>query len=203
MPRLAIALAALAAAGAGGFATAAAGPDPRDDYPEHAAADDPFERTCPTHAEGPEPDDIALPDARRDVVAGRTAIVFARRAGVRISARTRFSRGAVTLKTPIVIRSGAPVTVRIAREDRRVVALDFDPDRPHPRRLRAEHGDDEIVVHPCPPDHPRFTDGKPIGEWTGYPGGLIVERRRCVTIEFSEPAGPVLRRRLALGRRCR
>ena len=42
-----------------------------------------------------------------------------------------------------------------------------------------------------------------VGEWTGYPGGLIIARPRCVTLEFLEAGQSAIRRRLGIGRRCR
>lgn len=153
-----------------------------------------FDRVCETHAEGADPDDIARPDSRRDVVAGRISIV----GGNRLSARKPPANGRTwVLKTPVIIRAGAPVVIRVAARDRPHVALDFDPDR------FGERGRSSVRFHACPPDTKRFSDGKPLGEWTGYPGGLIVERRRCVTLEFLEAGQPTVRRRVGIGRRCR
>jgi hypothetical protein len=103
---------------------------------------------------------------------------------------------------PVIIRAGSPVVVRIAERDRRYVALDFAVNRGDVRDRVAEDGQSSVRFHACPPDTKRFTDGKPIGEWTFYPGGLIVERRRCVTFEFLEQGKPTVRRRLGIGRRC-
>ena len=153
-----------------------------------------FDRVCETHAEGADPDDVALPDSRRDIVAGRVSIV----GGNRLSGRKPPANGrAWILKTPVVIRAGAPVVIRVAARDRRYVALDFDPGR------FGQDGQSSVRFHACPPDTKRFSDGKPLGEWTGYPGGLIVERRRCVTLEFLEAGKPTVRRRVGIGRRCR
>src|SRR5687767_10510945 len=72
-----------------------------------------YDRTCETHAEGPEPDDIALPDPKTDVIAGRVSIHH-----IRVAARDLKpykTRDAYRLKTPVIIRSGAPVVVRVAR----------------------------------------------------------------------------------------
>src|SRR5918998_299915 len=98
-----------------------------------------FDRVCKTHAEGAEPDDVALPDPRRDVVAGRVSIVFAR-----VAARRPFGRKppynprAWILKTPVVIRAGSPVVVRVAERDRPYAALDFDVKRSGKRDRVAE-----------------------------------------------------------------
>ncbi len=163
-----------------------------------------FDRVCKTHAEGAEPEDVALPDPRRDVVAGRISIAFARVAARRLPRRkpARNPRAWI-LKTPVIIRAGSPVVVRVARRDRPYVALDFDVERWRQRDRTAEDGQSSVRFHACPPDTKRFSDGKPLGEWSGYPGGLIVERRRCVTFEFLEEGKPTVRRRLGLGRRCR
>ena len=103
----------------------------------------------------------------------------------------------------MIIRAGSPVVVRVAERDRRYAALDFDPTRGGTRDRSAEDGQSSMRLHACPPETKRFTDGKPLGEWTGYPGGLIVERPRCVTFEFLEEGQPTVRRRLGIGRRCR
>jgi hypothetical protein len=163
-----------------------------------------FDRVCKTHAEGAEPDDVALPNRRTDVVAGRVSIAFARVAARRLSRRKpSYNRRAWILKTPVIIRAGAPVVVRVAERDRRDAALDFDVKRWGKRDRAAEDGQSSVRFHACPPDTKRFSDGKPLGEWTGYPGGLIVDRRRCVTFEFLEAGEPTIRRRLGIGRRCR
>jgi hypothetical protein len=175
------------------IATAAAGDAPSAD----------FDRVCKTHAEGAEPDDVALPNPRTDIVAGRVSIAGARVTAQRLSDRKpTYNPRAWILKTPVIIRAGSPVVVRVAERDRRYVALDFDVE--HGKRDRvAEDGQSSVRFHACPPDTKRFSDGKPLGEWTGYPGGLIVERRRCVTFEFLEEGQPTVRRRLGIGRRCR
>jgi hypothetical protein len=163
-----------------------------------------FDRVCETHAEGAEPDDVALPDPRTDVVAGRVSIASARAAARRLPRRKpTHNPRAWILKTPVVIRAGAPVVVRVAERDRPYVAFDFDGKGGAERDRVAEDGQSSVRFHACPPDTKRFSDGKPLGEWTGYPGGLIVERRRCVTFEFLEDGKPTVRRRLGIGRRCR
>src|SRR5829696_8976411 len=98
-----------------------------------AAGDRPsaeFDRVCETHAEGPEPDDVALPNPRTDIVAGRVSILFVRVAARRLSHRKPpYNSRAWILKTPVIIRAGSPVVVRVAERDRRYVALDFDVER--------------------------------------------------------------------------
>jgi hypothetical protein len=172
-----------------------------------AAGDAPpaeFDRVCETHAEGAEPEDVALPNPRTDVVAGRVSIAFARVAARRLSRRKPpHNPRAWILKAPVIIRAGSPVVVRVAERDRPYVALEFDVERWRKRDRVAEDGQSSVRFHACPPDTKRFSDGKPLGEWTGYPGGLIVERRRCVTFEFLEEGRPTIRRRLGIGRRCR
>lgn len=167
------------------------------------AADAAFDRVCQTRAEGGSPDDVALPDARTDVIAGRVAILSARRQARRLPRhRPSSNPRAWILKTPVLIRAGDPVVVRIAARDRGYVALDFDPDRWGARDRTAEDGQASVRFHACPPDTARFSDGQPLGEWTGYPGGLLVERPRCVTLELLQDGRTTVRRRLGIGRRC-
>ncbi len=60
---------------------------------------------CETHAEGAEPDDVALPNPRTDVVAGRVSIAFARVAARRLSRRKPpYNPRAWILKAPVIIR---------------------------------------------------------------------------------------------------
>jgi hypothetical protein len=153
-----------------------------------------FDRTCETHAEGPDPDEVVEPDARRDLVVRRVMVLNVLAAGRELPSYK--SRDRYLIKTPVIIRSGAPVVLRIARRDRRHVALNF-------AASEQRHGQHSVRFHPCPPDTERFSDGKPLGEWTAYPGGLILERPRCVTFEFLEEGKPTVRRRVALGKRCR
>lgn len=163
-----------------------------------------FERLCTTRAEAAEPDDIALPESHRDIVAGRVSIAFARVAARRLPrAKPRQNPRAWILKTPVIIRAGSPVVVRVAKRDRPYAALDFDANAWGDRDRVAEDGQSSVRFHACPRDTKRWSDGKPLGEWTGYPGGLILERRRCVTLEFLEEGRPTVRRRLGAGRRCR
>lgn len=152
-----------------------------------------YDRTCETRAEGADPDEVVEPDPRRDLVVGRVMLLNARAAGGELESYK--SRRGYLIKTPVIIRAGAPVAVRIAQRDRRHVALDFDN--------ADENGQRSVRFHPCPPETERFSDGKPLGEWTAYPGGLILERPRCVTFEVLEEGKPTVRRRVALGKRCR
>lgn len=163
-----------------------------------------FDRVCETRVEGGRPEDIDKPNARNDLVAGRASIVFARvRARGLPKRRLPQNPRAWILKTPVMVRAGSPVVIRVAARDRPYVALDFDGTRWAARDRAAEDGQSSVRFHACPPDTRRFVDGKPLGEWTGYNGGLIVERPRCVTFEFLEEGRPTVRRRLGIGRRCR
>src|SRR5688500_10163276 len=68
----------------------------------------PFDRTCATHAEGPAGND-GPPYGRGDVRFGRLYFI-----GLARRHNWRLRRGADgTLKIPVVLREGAPVTVRI------------------------------------------------------------------------------------------
>lgn len=162
-----------------------------------------FDRTCETRAEGGKPTDVAVPNPRTDVIGGRVSIIFARkRANSLPERKPAWNRAAYILKTPVIIRAGAPVVVRVAARDRPYAALDFDQRRWSKRNRSAKDGQSSVRFHACPPDTKRFVDGRPLGEWTGYPGGLIIERRRCVTLEFLEEGQPTIRRRVGFGRRC-
>lgn len=100
------------------------------------------------------------------------------------------------------MRAGAPVTLRIAARDRKRAALDYRPPERRHTEQTVENRDAVVRVEPCDRDHPRFVDGKPVGEWTGYAGGFVLKRRACVTV-FVERAGEApLRRRISFGRRC-
>ena len=162
-----------------------------------------FDRTCETRAEGGKPTDVAVPNPRTDVIAGRATIIFARKRASGLPERRHPEQPAAwILKTPVIIRAGAPVVVRVAKRDRAYAALDFDQSRWSKRDRAAEDGQSSVRFHACPPDTKRFVDGQPLGEWTGYPGGLIIERRRCVTLEFVEEGQPTIRQRVGFGRRC-
>ena len=168
-----------------------------------ALAEAPFHRTCATHAEGPangpEP-----PYSSRDVRFGRLIFI-----GLDRRHAWRLRRGADgTLKIPVVVREGAPVTVRITPLGRTRARLDFDMSQWRRTGRRVADGDGQRAVRfeACPADTRRFSDGRPLGPWTGYPGGFLVDRPGCARLTATAPGMRTVRRRIALGvavARCR
>ena len=158
-------------------------------------------RTCDTHAEGPYGQ--SQPPSARDVTLGRVTFIG-------LGRRIPWGRplhGDPTAKIPVVIRAGAPVTVRIRPLRRTRARLDFDPSewRARRRSIARGAGQRSVRFEPCPPDTKRFTDGRPLGEETFYPGGFLVARRGCARLIARAPGEDVVRRRVALGvppRRC-
>jgi hypothetical protein len=97
--------------------------------------------------------------------------------------------------------------VRLVELGRTRARLDFDrdDDRGQRRTVARGNGQRSVTFEPCPPDTPRFTDGRPIGNQTGYPGGVLVGRPGCARLVARAPGEDVVRRRVALGvppRRC-
>jgi hypothetical protein len=165
-------------------------------------ADEPFARTCATRVEGPGGPYEARP--RHDVVLGRVTFIGLRDR-IRLGTRARGDPGA---KVPVVVAAGPPVTVRIRPLRRTRARLDFDPDewrRPR-RRIASGAGQRAVRFEPCPPDTPRFTDGRPLGDQTGFNGGFLVARAGCARLVARAPGEASVRRRVAIGvrpRRCR
>lgn len=168
-----------------------------------ADGDAPFERTCATRAEGPTRG-AGPPYGRADVRLGRLFFV-----GLDRRHRWQLRRGADgTLKIPVVVGEGEPVTVRITPLGRTRARLDFDTAQWRRQARRAADGDGQRAVrfHACPADTRRFTDGNPLGRWTGYPGGFLVDRPGCARLTAGGPSMRTVRRRIALGvavSRCR
>jgi hypothetical protein len=101
-------------------------------------------------------------------------------------------------KIPIAVRAGRAVLLRIPPEARADVALNYAA------RNAGVIADGQwlVLVKPCPPRTRRFTNGKPIGRWTAFSGGLIVRTPGCYPIEVARRGKPFTRRLVALGRRC-
>jgi len=186
----------LALTAASGFAAAAPGGS-------FVSEEAPFDRTCPTRVEGPAGGPQA-PYGRRDVRFGRLIFI-----GLDRPQRWRQRRGADgTMKIPVVLREGTAVTVTIRPIGRTRARLDFDREEWTRTGRRVAGGDGQRAVrfHACPANTPRFSDGRPIGPWTGYNGGFLVDRPGCVRLTVSAEAMPTMRRRAALGvpvSRCR
>ncbi|HEV2787220.1 MAG TPA: hypothetical protein VGV67_12560 [Solirubrobacteraceae bacterium] len=181
-----------AVAATAGFAPAQAGAD---------AA--PFDRTCATRAEGPGARP-GPPYSSHDVRFGRLFFL-----GLGRHHGWRPRRGADgTLKIPVVVHEGAPVTVRITPLGRTRARLDFDVRqwRREGRRVADGYGQRAVRFHACPAGTPRFIDGKPLGVWTAYPGGFLVDRPGCARLTASGKGMRTVVRRVALGvapSRCR
>ena len=159
-------------------------------------------RTCDTRAEAPgSPPFVAR--AASDVTLGRvTFLGLARRAPI-----GRPARGDPTAKIPVVIRTGAPVTVRIRPLGRTRARLDFDRGewRDRNRTIARGAGQRTVRFEPCPPDTEHFSDGRPLGDHTFYPGGFIVARAGCARLVARAPGEETVRRRVAIAvppRRC-
>ena len=58
-----------------------------------------------------------------------------------------------------------------------------------------------IRLRACARAHPRWRDGLPMGDWTGYPGGIIVSEATCVHLVVRSGAR-TYRLALGLGVRC-
>ena len=160
-------------------------------------------RTCETRAEGPSEAPPFEADAARDVALGRVTFL-----GLKERIPLSRPRGGDTLaKRPVVVEAGAPVTVRIRPLRRTRARLDFDRSEWSDRRRRvaAGAGQRSVRFEPCPPGTKRFTDGRPLGDHTFYPGGFLIGRRGCVRLVARAPGEEVVRRLVALGvapRRC-
>jgi hypothetical protein len=164
-----------------------------------AAGPIPFERTCATRAETSRADESPRAGAVR---LGRLA--FAAH-GVEQMARG-VNGSDPTVKLPVALRIGPPVTVRLRRSAR--ARLDFDNEESGSRRRRVASGDGQLAVRfeACPRGTRRFSDGRPHGRWTFYPGGFLVARAGCVSVTARGRGMRTARTRLALGvplRRCR
>ena len=129
--------------------------------------------------------------AARDAVIGPLVLLGARQAG-----RHRpdaFDRHGY--KIPVTVPEGATVTLSVPMELRRRVGLVFSR-RAQTRasRLGVDGADHTVQFTACPPN------GEP-GR-TGWPGGIVVDRRRCATLVVAPSGAAAVARRVALGRRC-
>ena len=162
-----------------------------------------FTRTCGTRAEGPPGAPPFEANARRDVTVGRVTFI-----GLRDKIPLSPPRGGDTIaKRPVVVAAGPPVTVRIRPLRRTRARLDFDQEewRGDRRRIARGAGQRAVRFEPCPPETERFTDGRPLGDHTFYPGGFLIAKRGCARLVARAPGEDVVRRRVALGvpqRRC-
>jgi hypothetical protein len=141
------------------------------------------------------------PDPRRDTVVGPVSFLGARstnRASVRDSSRNP----APPMKVPVVVRSGAPVTLAVPPSERRWLQLEY---------LQSFHPTDAVTLKPCP--HPataraqrRACHWSPYGACrtglTAFAGGFALNFRRspmqgrCATLEVwvAERTNPITTR---------
>jgi hypothetical protein len=127
----------------------------------------------------------------RDVTLGPLVIMEARRT----VGATRDAFAGHGFKLPVTVPDGATVTLSVPHAWRSRVGLVFTLAAQDRAVRRGVAGADRAV---------RFT-ACPAGAQpgrTGWPGGLVVDRPRCVTLVATVAGGPAVRRRVPLGRRC-
>jgi len=132
-----------------------------------------------------------LVSSARDVVLGPLVLIGGRR-WARIKPNAFGRQG---YKVPVTLPDGVQATLSVPRSMRRRVGLVFTYAAQDRVETRGVRGADTSV---------RFTacsaEGTP--SRTGWPGGLVVDRARCVSLVVKVAGGPSVRRRLPLGRRC-
>jgi hypothetical protein len=128
---------------------------------------------------------------KRDVVIGPLVLLGARQtAWHRPDAFNRHG-----YKIPVTLPEGTTATLSVPERLTGRVGLVFSH-RTQDRAWRlGVRGADTAV---------RFTACQPTGEpgRTGWPGGLVVDRRRCVTLVVTVPGAASVSRRVPLGRHC-
>lgn len=98
-------------------------------------------------------------------------------------------------KVPVTLPEGVAATLSVAEQGRRRAGLVYTHQaQDRVRRTGVRGADRSVRFTACP------ADGAP-GR-TGWPGGLVVDRPRCVTLVVEAAGGSPVRRRVALGRRC-
>jgi hypothetical protein len=135
----------------------------------------------------------AGPVKGRDVEMGPLTILFARRT-------VRDPRDAFNghgWKLPVTLLAGETATLSVPRRLRGHVGLVFTlAAQSHIRRRGVRAADSKVRFEACA--------GEDAPARTGWPGGIVVDRRRCATLRV-QPAGAAdaIKRRVPLGRRCR
>jgi len=135
----------------------------------------------------------AAPAKGRDVQAGPLSILFARRT----PREPRDAFNGHGWKLPVTLLSDETATLSVPRRLRRRVGLVFKREtqsRVLRRGVRA--ADSRVRFVACAGEHAPAR--------TGWPGGIVVDRRRCATLRI-QVAGAVepIERRVPLGKRCR
>lgn len=197
---------ATAGAACGGKTSQRAGSDVHRDASRHAAprlsdATSAKEQAgqlklgCAARVEGTTADGQRLPvrATPADVAAGPVIFSGLRRA--RRASKNSFARRGERLKlwkAGISVRAPGPVSIRVTPASRAQIAFVSAPsfwrqdDARAPTRLKD--GQRQLVLAPCSPDQPSFTDGKPLGRWTSWANGFLVAHPGCATITIQTPA---------------
>jgi hypothetical protein len=135
--------------------------------------------------------DATAVNRSRDVAIGPLVLL-----GARLTARHRREAfNGYGYKLPVTLPDGMTATLSVPRRERSRVGLVFT----HRAQDRAwDHGvagaDTAVRFTSCAAsDRPART---------GWPGGLVVDRRRCATLAVKVAGGAVVRRRVPLGRSC-
>jgi hypothetical protein len=130
-------------------------------------------------------------DPKRDAVLGPLVLLRAERMAS-VPPNAFRHRG---YKIPVTLPEGTVAVLSVPREMRGRVGLVFSPrtqDDVWKRGIDA--ADTAVKFIACKPSS---TPGR-----TGWPGGLVVDRRRCVTLVVRVPGEAPVRRRVPLGRPC-
>ncbi len=182
MPRRAFLLLLLAAAACLGLAGAL-----DDSRPDQARAVAPAPAPCDEVTEATT--DV---DPRRDLRLGPLVILGARRT----VGAPRDGFAGDGYKLGVTLPDGVVATLSVPRELRGRVGFVYRHSTQDRVAARGVAGADPSV---------RFTACPPAGEpgRTGWPGGMVTDRRRCARLTLAVAGGPTMRRGVPLGRRCR
>jgi hypothetical protein len=88
------------------------------------------------------------------------------------------------------IRTGRDITLSVPASERGRWWLAYSNDR----------GENVVRLEPCRPTVRRFIDGRPVGNWTLFPGGFLYREAGCYTLQVRiEGRRNLLRYRFPLG----
>jgi hypothetical protein len=114
-----------------------------------------------------------MPTARHWVIAGPAAFA-AKHPGVNAV------DGVVVKKAGLSVDAGKPVTLRVLT---RGAGLQYRRTR---REARLSDTDRVVRIQPCAPETPSFSKkGATVGVRTGFAGGIVADRRKCVRVQVS------------------